>query len=74
MYPTVVMILVETQRRPVASDLIDARFTTALRLSFAVGPSSTTTDTRAQSQPSYALTRQGGQEHEVILEGLSSQA
>ena len=85
MYPTLVIVLIETQRSmmdvcetspsnasgpmgPVASQ---ARSTTSGRLSFAVGPGHSTTDSEVESQRSRALQSQGGEEHgleEVILE------
>ena len=73
MYPTGMMILVDTQRRQVASDLIEARFTTLRYPSVAVGPIRTATDNRAGFQRSGVLWNQSGQERgsmveEVILE------
>ena len=83
MYPTVVMVLVETQRSMAdiceispsnASRLAgpvasEARPATLGHLSFAVGPVHSATDNEAESQRSRALQSQGGQEHgEVILE------
>ena len=58
------MILVETQRSPAASE---AHLTT---LSFAVGPISTTTNNRAESQRLRALLSQVGQEHDLQVESV----
>ena len=89
MYPTVVIVLVETQRSmadiceigpPNASQLAgpvasEARPATLGHLSFAVGPVHTTDD-EAESQRSCVLQSQGGQEHglqDVILEVKENQ-
>jgi len=79
MYPTVVIILVETQRSmtdiceigpsngPVASEVGSASLG---RLSFAVGPVHSTMDDEAESQRSRTLQSKSGQEHgpEIIHE------
>ena len=75
MYPTVVMLLVETQRsmanvceispsnasKFAAPVASEARPSTLRHLSFAAGPVHTTTDNKAKSRRSHALCRQGGQ-------------
>ena len=84
MYPTVVILLVESQRSMMdvceislsnANKLTgpaasEARPANFGHLSFAVGPVHSTTDNEAESQCSRALEGQGGQAHglEVILE------
>jgi len=84
MYPTVVIVLVETQRSmtdiceitpSTASRLAgpvasEARPATLGHLSVAVGPVYGTTDNETESQRSRVLRSQGGHEHglEVILE------
>ena len=83
MYPTVVIVLVDTQRS--MTDICESSSSNASRLvgpvaselrpatlgplSFAVGPAHSTTDNEAESQYLGALQIQGGQEHglEVIL-------
>jgi len=77
MYPTVVILLVETQRS--MTDICEigqsnpsklagpvaseARQGTLGHLSFAVGPGYSTTDNEAESQPSRTLQSQRGHEH-----------
>jgi len=77
MYPTVVIVLVETQRS--MSDICnisplnaskfagpvasEVRAATLGHLSFAVGPVHSTTDNEAESQRSHTLQSQDGQEH-----------
>ena len=89
MYPTLVILLVETQRsmpeiceispsntRKLAGPVAsEARPATLGHLSFAVGPVYSTTDNEAESQGSRTLQSQGGQEYglEVILEMKESQ-
>ena len=83
MYPTVVIVLIETQRRPMTdicpsnanrfTSLVasEARPATLRQLSFAVGPIHSRTDNEAESQRSRASHRQGGQEHgleKIIIE------
>jgi len=82
MYPTVVIVLVETQRsitdvweiRPSNLSKLagpvasEARSATLGHLSFAGGPVYRTTDNEAETQPSRTLQSQGGQEHG--LEGV----
>jgi len=77
MYPTVVIILVETQRsmadvceispsnagRLAAPVASEVRPASLGHLPFAVGPVHSTTDNEAESQRSRALESQGGQEH-----------
>jgi len=77
MYPTVVTVLVETQRsmtdvceispsnagRLAAPAGSEARPATFGHLSFAAGPVHSTTDNEAESQRSRVLQSQGGQEH-----------
>ena len=79
MYPTVVIILVETQRS--VTDICEispsnasrlagpvtsaARSATLGRLSFAVGIAHSSTDNEAEIQPSRALQSQGGQEYDL---------
>ena len=82
MYPTVVILLVETRRSMTdvceinpsnASKLVVPRASEACtatlgHLSMAVGPVYSTTDNNAESQGSRALQSQGGQEYN--LEGV----
>ena len=79
MYPTVVVVLVETQRSmtdvceisasnasTVAGPMAsEARPATSEHLSFAVGPVHSTTDNEAESQRSRALQSKGGQEYHL---------
>ena len=79
MYPTVVILLVETQRSMTdiceisssnASELAapvasEARPTTLGHLSFVVGPVYSTMDNAAESQRSRALQSQGGQGYDL---------
>ena len=79
MYPTVVIVLVETQRSIMDVCEISPSITSKLarpmaseaypatlgRLSFAVGPVHSTTDDEAESQRSRALQSQGGREHNL---------
>ena len=79
MYPTVVIVLVETQRSMVdvceigtsnASKLAgpmpsEPRPAALGRLSFVLGPAHSTTDDEAEPQRSRALQSQGGQEHSL---------
>ena len=90
MYPTVVIILVKTQRsmtdvceispsnagRLAGPVGSEARPATSGHLSFAAGPVYSTTYTEAESQLSRTLQSQGGQEYnlEVILEVNESHA
>jgi len=81
MYPTVVLVMVGTQRSitdvceisPSIDDRLagpvasEARPATLGHLSFAVGPVHTTRNNEAESQRSHALWSQGGQEQ---LEGV----
>ena len=76
MYPTVVVVLVETQRsmmdlcdinpsnanKPAGSVTSEAPLATSEHLPFAVGSVRSTTDTEAESQHSRTLQSQGGQE------------
>ena len=79
MYPTLVLVLIKTQRsmtdvcevgslnasKPAAGPAVSqARSTTLGPLSFALGPMHSTTDDDAESQRSRALQSQGEQEHE----------
>ena len=78
MYPTLVIVLVETQRsmtniceigpsnaRKSAGPVASRAHPATLGpLSFAVGPVHTTTDDEAESQRWHALQSQGGQEHD----------
>jgi hypothetical protein len=84
MYPTVVILLVETQRSMMdvceisslnatilAGPLVSEACPASGHLSFAVRPLRSTTDNEAGSQRSRALQSQGGHEHsleEIILE------
>jgi len=77
MYPTVVIVLVETQcsitdvceispsnaSKFVGPVASNARPAALGHLSFPVGPVHSTTDDEAESQRSHALQSQGGQEH-----------
>jgi len=77
MYPTVVILLVESQRlmadvceislsntsKVVGPVLSEARPATLGHLSFAVGPVHIKTDNEAKSQRSRALQSEGGQEY-----------
>ena len=77
MYPTLVIVLVETQRsmtdiceiglsnasKPAGPVASEARPATLGRLSFAVGPVHTMTDDEAEYQRWQALQSQYGQEH-----------
>ena len=79
MYPTVVIVLVETQRSMMdvcgigtsnASKLAgpmlsELRPATLGHLSFALRPVHSTTDDEAESQRSHALQSQGEQEHDL---------
>ena len=68
-YPTGVMILVDTRRRQVASDLIEAQRLTTLRYpSVEVGTICTATDNRAEFQGSSTLWSPGGQERGSMVE------
>jgi len=81
MYPTVVIILVETQRSmtevcEISPSNTIARPATLGNLSFVVVSVHSTTDKDAESRCSRALQNRGGQEHgleEVILEVKESQ-
>ena len=79
MYPTVVVLLVETQRSMtdiceisssnaggLAGPVVsEARSTTLGQLSFGVGPIYSTTDNEAESQHSRTLQSHGGQEYDL---------
>ena len=68
MYPTGVMILVDTQRRQAASDLIESRLTTLRYPSVAVGPICTAKDNGVEFQRSCALWSQRRQERGSVVE------
>ena len=87
MYPTAIIVLLETQRSmvdiceigtPIATNLAvsEARPATVGHLSFAVEPVHSTADNEAESQLSHTLRSQGEEGHgleEVILEVKESQ-
>ena len=77
MYPTLVIVLIETRRsitdvceigpsnasKPAGPVASEARSTTLGHLSFAIGPIHSKTDSDAESQRSRASQSQGGQDH-----------
>ena len=90
MYPTLVIVLIETQRsmidiceigslnagKPAGPVASRARSTTLGRLSFAVGLVHSATDIEMRSQNSHTLQSQGGQEHglEEVILGVAEES